>query len=111
MEFKVRFYQHLNSIKNFIPYKKATQVSTHFNLNNHDYKKHLNFFIYDTVDSSPMDEKFDETTLSEIYILRRYNLENILFNFIKSFNVETLNYFEPNYSFIKYDKHIYNNYI
>jgi hypothetical protein len=111
MEFKVRFYQHLNSIKNFIPYKKATQVSTHFNLNNHDYKKHLNFFIYDTVDSSPMDEKLDETTLSEIYILRRYNLENILFNFIKSFNVETLNYFEPNYSFIKYDKHIYSNYI
>ena len=48
-----------------------------------------------------MDEKFDETTLSEIYILRRYNLENILFNFIKSFNGETLNYFEPNRFIVK----------
>lgn len=47
--FKRRFMEHLNGILNFEPYEdRRSNVALHFNLEEHDYTKHLQFFIYIT---------------------------------------------------------------
>ena len=109
-EFKERFYKHIYSIKKFVPYKKHTPVATHFNLKHHNYKEHLNFYIYDIIKPCILDEYYDHLTLESIYKERRHNLENIVFNFFKSLNIKTLNYYEPNLKFIRYDDQIYESY-
>ena len=109
-EFKDRFYKHIYSIKNFIPYKKYTPVAIHFNLKYHNFKEHLKFYIYDTIKPCIQDEFYDQLTLKSIYKERRHNLENIVYNFFKSFNMNTMNYYLPNLKYIRYDDQIYESY-
>lgn len=44
---KSRFSNHISCINNFVPFqdKYSTPISIHFNLRNHDYLKHLTFYI------------------------------------------------------------------
>ena len=109
VEFKVRFANHMSSIKNFEPYniKKSTQVAIHFNLKNHNMREHLNFYIHSLIIPSELDSKYDESTLNEINKIKRHNVENIVYNFFVSLGAKTMNYFKPHYDFIKYDKQIY----
>ena len=40
-------HEHINDIKNFIPFVKFTsEVGLHFNLKNHNYKNNLQFYVF-----------------------------------------------------------------
>ena len=42
-----RLHEHINDIKNFIPFVKFTsEVGLHFNLKNHNYKNNLQFYVF-----------------------------------------------------------------
>ena len=86
VNFKNRLQAHISNIKNFIPYKKFSSVSTHFNLLKHDYLIHLKFYIIQN-DLNSLD--------------KRLNFENDLINLFLSLNVKTMNYFIPNKYYLK----------
>ena len=83
--FKQRLYQHLNNIKNFEPIvKQISEISTHFNLKNHN-KNDLRFLIF----KSDLDDS------------ERYSIENDLINIFINLKLKILNEKIPNQFFIK----------
>lgn len=77
---KKRIYKHIYDIKNFVPYKTYnTCVSIHFNLKNHLFQEHLNFFVY----RCNVDEK------------ARLNLESFLINWFLQIGAVLINDFIP----------------
>ena len=86
VNFKSRFHSHISNIKNFVPYKKFTSVSNHFNLLNHNYEKHLKFYII-------------QNNLNSLD--QRLNFENDLINLFLCLKIKIMNYFVPNKYYIK----------
>ena len=86
INFKSRFHSHISNIKNFVPYKKFTSVSNHFNLLNHNYEKHLKFYII-------------QNNLNSLD--QRLNFENDLINLFLCLKIKIMNYFVTNKYYIK----------
>ena len=67
---KVRLKQHIYKIKTFVPYEGApTEISTHFNLNGHNYLNHLSVFIYKSEIMNKLTRLNLESELIHFYLL------------------------------------------
>ena len=86
VNFRSRFQSHISNIRNFVPYKKFSSVSNHFNLLNHSHEKHLKFYII-------------QNNLNSLD--QRLNFENDLINLFLCLKIKIMNYFIPNKYYIK----------
>ena len=78
-----RISEHIQDISKFLPYKKYTSVSRHFNLKGHiedDFK----FFIYKSDFTSSYERKYTERTL--IYFFKKFNIHIINEDFPSIYN-------------------------
>lgn len=78
---KERLYNHIHSIKKFIPFNNCTVVSNHFNLINHNFYNNFSFFIV----------KRDVDDL-----VTRLKLEAFIINLFKKLNINIINDHIPN---------------
>ncbi len=44
---KLRIFQHIKNILNFVPFERSTEVAEHFNIRNHRIQRDFNFSIFD----------------------------------------------------------------
>ena len=80
---KKRWSEHIRAIKKFFPFRFNTnEIGYHFNLKNHFYKKHLQFYI------------FKNNLIDESY---RRSVETDLINMIQTFNNSIINDKIPKY--------------
>jgi hypothetical protein len=83
---KIRIWQHLRSITNFLPFNKSTEIAEHFNLIGHRISRDFKFCIF----TSDLMEKE-----------RRLDCETDIRHIIDMFKT-TLNVKKPNHMFIKH---------
>jgi len=82
---KVRIFQHIKNIVNFIPFSRASEVAEHFNRKGHNLHRDFRFCIFDS-NRSTKEERLDcETDVRHIIEMFR----------------PTLNLKKPNHLFIK----------
>jgi hypothetical protein len=91
-DMRQRLYQHIYSIKTFVPfYKDKSEIARHFNLKNHDYKKHFSFIVFRHNIENRIDRLSIEADLINIilkinnkilneYIPTIYKIESLAFN-------------------------------
>ena len=86
-KFKIRFLEHIKSIKNFLNLIKFNnEVSTHFNKKRHDYLSDLKFCIFKKDIYNLSDRLSIETDLINIFLTLKLNLINSKLPDIKYIN-------------------------